>query len=556
MALGKGIHNENELFAAAGKMSACLQAHFVPHMDTWRADARRPRAAMVMVPKRNDMVSKAIQILTPIEPEAPKPQRISLAIPQPQSKSFHSINVGRLMTLAICPTPKKPDVAEYPLGIPPGRDVVEKQINTQKHLHSAKVTINNQAEKVKVQAEELKRKDGVITRLQARINQLEEENSILELKAKPHETPLRRPSVGILSRGIEVQKKEIEYQKRQLEIKQAHNIRLRDLLQSNGISSGLEDDIHEERRGMEDGRRSNQGLDDERGANHRVDEERRSDRGIDDGRRSNHGIDDKRRSDYWSELEIDDGRARIMDEEKGGFRDGAGVEIDHHRDRDREDNGGYQTTPTKRPSTPTKVLSIKGHAQSPQAPMSNTRRAGGGLDKMAALMADFTELVAGKASRRVSATGSISNEVLPTSGRSYPHPREPVLSGSGNPNPTLSDIRINSPARSDQTDPREVDKRRRSATVSSYVGSRSERAAELDQDSRSPWERSRVEGKKIIPTGPRSDRPQTPLIGPVPPPIGPRLPEKTGRKRHGGIGAYYSKDKASRKMWDRYNRLE
>jgi hypothetical protein len=243
-----------------------------------------------------------------------------------------------------------------------------------------------------------------------------------------------------------------------------------------------------------------------------------------------------------------------MDEEKGGFRDGAGVEIDHHRDRDREDNGGYQTTPTKRPSTPTKVLSIKGHAQSPQASMSSTRRPGGGLDKMAALMADFTELVAEKASRRVSATGSISNEVLPTPGRFYPHAREPDLSGSRNTSPTLSDIRINSPARSDQTDPWEFDERCRSTTVSSYVCSRSERAAELDQDSRSPWERSRAEGK-TIPTGPRSDRPQTPPIGPIPPPIGPRLPVDASRRNEGGKGDHYSKDNTSKITSDRYNGL-
>jgi hypothetical protein len=83
MALGKGSDNETQLFAAAGKMSACLQAHFVPHMDTWRADAEKPKAAMVS--KANDMESKAIQTITPIEPEAPKPQRVSFSIPQPQS---------------------------------------------------------------------------------------------------------------------------------------------------------------------------------------------------------------------------------------------------------------------------------------------------------------------------------------------------------------------------------------------------------------------------------------------------------------------------------------
>ena len=454
------------------------------------------------------------------------------------------------MTLAIEPTPAKPNIPERPLGRPPGRDVVEKQINVQKHLSSAKVTITNQAEKVKVQVEELKRKDNVINRLQAKINQLEEENSILVLKAKPIEAPFRRPSVGILSRGIEVQKKEIEYQKRQLDIKQAHNIRLRDLLQSNGISSGLEDDIHEERRGMEDRRRSNQGLDGERGLSHGVDDERRSDCGIDDGRRSNYGIDDRRKSDHWNEQELDDGRARIMDEERGGFRDRAISESDNRGYRDR-DNDRNRTTPIKAPMTPPRALSIRGHAQSPQAPMSSTRRAGGGLDKMATLMADFTELVAEKASRRLSATGPTSHEPLTDSCS----PISRHAGGGDAANPTRSDAQISSPARSDRTDPKQVGTRRRSATILVQGGSRAVRAADLGKDSRSPWERSQAEGKKTIPTGPRSDRPQIPPIGPVPPPIGPRLPAKTGRKKHGGIGAYFPKDKASKITLDRYNRL-
>jgi len=401
------------------------------------------------------------------------------------------------MSLAIEPTPAKANIPERPLGRPPGRDVVEKQINVQKHLSSAKVTITNQAEKVKVQAEDLKRKDNVINRLQAKIDQLEEEKSILVLKAKPVETSSRRPSVGILSRGIEVQKKEIEYQKRQLEIKQAHNIRLRDLLQSNGISSGLEDDIHEERRGMEDGRRSNQGLDGEMGLSHGVDDERRSDRGIDDRRRSNHGIDDERGSDYWNEQEPDHGRARVTDEEKGGFRDGAGADIDNGRNRHREDNDPNRTTPVKAPLTPPRALSIRGHAQSPQAPMSCTRRAGDGLDKMATLMADFTELVAEKASRRLSATGPTSNE-RPTF---YCSPTSRHTGDSGATNPTRSDTQISSPARSDQVDPTQVVTRRRSATILVQGGSRAARAADLDKDSRSPWERSQAEGKKTIPTG-------------------------------------------------------
>jgi hypothetical protein len=427
------------------------------------------------------------------------------------------------MTLAIAPIPEKPDIPEYPLGVPPGRDVVEKRINVQKHLHSAKDTIKNQAAKVMVQAEELKRKDNVINRLQARVKDLEGENCTLALalKAQPVEIPSRHPSISIMSKGIEVHKKEIEYLQRQLEVKQAHNIRLRDLLQSNGISSGLEDELHEEGRGIEE------------------------------GRKSDHGIDDGMRSDHGNEEEHDHGRAPVTDEEKGDCRDGAGVDIDFCRERDREDTDGNRMTHIRRPTTPTKILSIRGHAQSPQAPMSDTRRRGGGQDKMANLMADFTELEAEKASRRLSSTGSISNEPRTTPGR--PFPQDFPL---GSSNSTSSDIRISSPARSDPIDPEEFVTRRRSITLLVQGGSRAIRASDLDKDSRSPWERSRAEVKKIIPTGPRSDRPQTPPIGPVPPPIGPRLPVKTDRKRYGGIWAYYSKDKASRRMWDRYNRLE
>jgi hypothetical protein len=105
MALGKGINNENELFAAAGKMSACLQAHFVPHINTWRADAERPKAAMVS--KANDMESKAIQTITPIEPEAPKPQHISFSIPQPQSKFLHYMHLEPTDDSSDCPYSRK-----------------------------------------------------------------------------------------------------------------------------------------------------------------------------------------------------------------------------------------------------------------------------------------------------------------------------------------------------------------------------------------------------------------------------------------------------------------
>jgi hypothetical protein len=93
------------------------------------------------------------------------------------------------MTLAIAPTPQKCDDPEHPLGIPPSRDVVQKELEgvqkeldtVQKQLHSAKVTINNQAEKFKVQLEELRRKDTVITRMQARSKQWEEEHSRLAM---------------------------------------------------------------------------------------------------------------------------------------------------------------------------------------------------------------------------------------------------------------------------------------------------------------------------------------------------------------------------------------
>ena len=97
-----------------------------------------------------------------------------------------------------------PGVSKYPLGIPPSRDVVQKQLDVvqkeleavQKQLHSTKVTILNQAEKIKVQAEESRRKDNVITRLQARSKQLEEENSRLALNApKTVEVASRHPSI-------------------------------------------------------------------------------------------------------------------------------------------------------------------------------------------------------------------------------------------------------------------------------------------------------------------------------------------------------------------------
>jgi hypothetical protein len=445
------------------------------------------------------------------------------------------------MTLAIAPILEKPHIPEYPLGVPPGRDVVEKQINVQKHLSSAKVTINNQAEKLRVQAEELKRKDNVITRLQARVKELEGESCTLALalKAQPVEIAVRHPSISIMSKGIEVHKKEIEYLQRQLEIKHAHNIRLRDLLQSYGILSGLEDHIHEEGRGMEDGGKSNHEIEDEK-----------------DGMRSIHGIADEKISEQRRGQELDGGRAEVTEEEKGGLPDEAGAEIDYYRDGDREENDRMTpirrpTTPTRRPTTPSMIFSIRGHAQSPQAPMSNTRRTSGALDKMANLMADFTELVAEKASRRLSSTRSISNEPRTTPGRSFPQDY-PL----GSSNSTSSDFRNSSPARSDPIDPKEVVTRRRSNTILVQGGWRAVRASDLGKDSRSPWERSRAEGKKIIPTGPRSDRPQSPPIGPAPPPIGPRLPKKRGGKKHGGIWAYYSKEKATKIALDRYNRLE
>jgi len=66
------------------------------------------------------------------------------------------------MPLAIAPTAKMPGVSKYPLGIPPSRDVVQKQLDVvqkeleavQKQLHSTNVTILDQAEKIEFQAEE------------------------------------------------------------------------------------------------------------------------------------------------------------------------------------------------------------------------------------------------------------------------------------------------------------------------------------------------------------------------------------------------------------------
>jgi len=416
----------------------------------------------------------------------------------------------RLMALAIAPTAKMPDVSKYSLGVPPSRDVVQKQLDVvqkeleavQKQLHSTKVTILNQAEKIKVQAEESRRKDNVITRLQARSKQLEEEISRLKLNApKTVEVSSRHPSIGILSKGMEIQKQEIEYLRTQLEIEQARNILLRDILQSHGISTGLKHDTHEQERGMGNGRLFDQ------------------------------GVGDERRSGDVREYEGDDGRAHFADEE-----DTPRAEINEHASMDRGDKD--RMTPIRRPTTPTKKFSIKGHAHSPQAPMSNTKRASGGLDKQANLMADFTNLVAENASKRASGTESNLDEPQTIRGRLR---REAtLLSGSSN----RSDVRIKSPARSGPSYINELDQRRSSTTAPKHVRSRTVRAAKLEQDPRSPWERSRAE-VKIIPTGPRSDRPATAPTAPIAPsspPIGPRLPV-TNRRGEDGTGAYYSKGK-------------
>jgi hypothetical protein len=126
MALGKGDNNENQLFAAAGKLSACLQAHFVPHMDVWRADVMKPRAEVVMVPKAVDMVCKAVQAITTVElkadgmlskaiqttttvttveSEAVKPQRISFAMPKPQGERFNCQHIAPTDDSSNCPYP-------------------------------------------------------------------------------------------------------------------------------------------------------------------------------------------------------------------------------------------------------------------------------------------------------------------------------------------------------------------------------------------------------------------------------------------------------------------
>jgi len=378
---------------------------------------------------------------------------------------------------------------------------VQKELEAvQKQLHSTKVTINNQAEKIKVQAEEFRRKDSVITRLQARSKQLEEANSKLALNApKTVAVPSRHPSIGIMSKGIEVLKKEIEYLRTQLEIYQAHDIQLRDILQSNGISAGLKSDIHGEERGMGDGRGSNQ------------------------------GVEDEERSDRVREYELDDERAHFTDEE-----DTTPAEIDENASMDRGDND--RMTPIRPPKTPTKMFSIKGHAQSPQAPMGNTSRTSDGLDKQASLMADLTKLIAENASKRASGTEPILDEPQTIRGRLC---REPtLLSGSSNRN----DVRTERSERSDQSGLNELDQRRSSTTAPKHARSRTVRAPESKHDPRSPWERSRAQGK-IIPTGPRSDRPATPPTAPTAPsptPIGPRLPVTNGRDED-GVGAYYSK---------------
>jgi len=302
-----------------------------------------------------------------------------------------------------------------------------------------------------------------------------------------------------MSKGIEVLKKEIEYLRSQLEIYQAHAIQLRGILLSNGISAGLKGDIHGEERGMGDGRGSNR------------------------------GVENEWRSDHVREYEVDDERAHFTDEE-----DTTRAEIDENASMDRGDND--RMIPIRRPTTPTKIFIIKGHAQSPQAPMSNTRRASGGLDKQANLMADFTKLVAENASKRASGTESILDEPQTIRGRLCQEAT--LLSGSSNRN----DVRTERSERSDQSGLNELDQRRSSTTGPKHVRSRTVRAAESEHDPRSPWERSRAEGK-IIPTGPRSDRPATPPTAPTapfPPPIGPRLPVTNGRDED-GVGAYYSK---------------
>lgn len=249
-----------------------------------------------------------------------------------------------------------------------------------------------------------------------------------------------------------------------------------------------------------------------------------------DGRGSNQGVEDERRSDGVREHEVDNGRDHFADE--GDTPRAA----DENASMDRGDND--RMTPISRPTTPTKIFSIKGHAQSPQALKSNTRRTSDGLAKQANLMADFTKLVAEKASRRVGGNGSVLDHLQIIPNQSYRE--DPLLSGSSN----RSDVRTERSERFDQSGLNELDQRRSSSTAPKSVRSRTVRAVELEHDPRSPWERSRAEGK-IIPTGPRSDRPATPPTAPTapfPPPIGPRLPMTNGRDDD-GVGAYYSKQK-------------
>jgi hypothetical protein len=47
---------EDHLLAALGNLTACLEAHFIPHMDAWRA------SAMISAPEAADPPLPAVKV--------------------------------------------------------------------------------------------------------------------------------------------------------------------------------------------------------------------------------------------------------------------------------------------------------------------------------------------------------------------------------------------------------------------------------------------------------------------------------------------------------------
>jgi len=194
-----------------------------------------------------------------------------------------------LMLIEPVPTgPKNADSGTQILAKPPSREASKAQLTL------ARATISNQADQLKRQADDtklqaqvLELRKNAITRLSMEKKELEDkcsrseelnkqlEGEIFRLEAdnerlegdkqraidrlaryvqssSQSQAQVPRPTgtVATLIRKNQLQKREIIYQRTQLDIKQAHNERMRQLLQEAGIPAGLDDDPLESIRGM------------------------------------------------------------------------------------------------------------------------------------------------------------------------------------------------------------------------------------------------------------------------------------------------------------------